>query len=377
MKNRANLSAARGFSLVELMIALALGLFLTGVAVNIVVSNRQVFRTTENLSRMQENARSAFELMARDIRAAGGNPCGTSIVVNVLNTPAGNWWSNWGAGSVIGYENGVAPAGYGTPAQTAPAFATIVPANNLTPNTDAILLFGGNALDGVTITDHNPTSAQFQVNTINHGIATNDVVMACDYQSAAILQVTNSSPGVNNTIVHNTGTGVPGNCTKGLGSPLLCTANGTSKTFDDGGFIVRFYAIFWYVGTNARGGNSLYRVSMNGTPTAIQTDEIIDDICVQGQTLMPENRACQGLQITYITRNTTTSVVAASGAAGIDWSVSTTAPKPVNANEVVGVRLSLDLQSRETSGVNNANTAQRLTTNLSETIFLRNRDINQ
>ena len=65
----------RGFSLVELMIALALGLFLTGVAITIVINNRQTFRTAENQARMQENARAAFEMMARDLRGAGGNPC--------------------------------------------------------------------------------------------------------------------------------------------------------------------------------------------------------------------------------------------------------------------------------------------------------------
>ena len=94
MKSTASIPGAKGFSLVELMIAMALGLFLTGVAVNIVITNRQAFRTTENLSRMQENARSAFELMARDIRSAGGNPCGTPMIVNVLNNPANLWWAN-------------------------------------------------------------------------------------------------------------------------------------------------------------------------------------------------------------------------------------------------------------------------------------------
>ncbi|MBF1165045.1 MAG: hypothetical protein HXL68_08385, partial [Dechloromonas agitata] len=67
-----------GFSLVELMIALALGLFLTGVAITIVINNRQTFRTAENQARMQENARAAFEMMARDLRGAGGNPCGAN-----------------------------------------------------------------------------------------------------------------------------------------------------------------------------------------------------------------------------------------------------------------------------------------------------------
>ena len=71
MKNT-TFHAVRGFSLVELMIALALGLFLTGVAITVVINNRQTFRLAENQARMQENARAAFEMMARDLRAAGG-----------------------------------------------------------------------------------------------------------------------------------------------------------------------------------------------------------------------------------------------------------------------------------------------------------------
>jgi len=238
----------------------------------------------------------------------------------------------------------------------------------MTPNTDGILLLSGNAIEGLMISDHNPTSAQFQVNIQqNHGVATNDIVMACDYQSAAIFQVSNANQN-NPTIVHNTGAGAPGNCTKGLGSPLQCTANGTPKTFEEGGFLVRFSATFWYVGANARGGSSLFRVTMNGSPTAIRADEIVDNVCPPGQ------GGCQGLQITYLTRNKLANGVLANGYvngnAGIDWSSTAT-------QEVAAVRISLDLQSRENTGINAANQAAPLITNLSENIYLRNREFAQ
>jgi type IV pilus assembly protein PilW len=385
---------ARGFSLVELMIALALGLFLTGVAVNVVVNSRQIFRTTENLSRMQENARSAFELMARDIRSAGGNPCGTPMVVNVLNNPANLWWANWAAGSVIGYENGAAPLGYGVPARNAPAVALIQPnagANaglnpsaNIVGNSDAILLLSGDSLEGTTIRSHNPATFQFTLNNNAHGFAAGDVLMACDspiYVAATpappVTAIFQASAVAGNVITHAAG-GAPGNCSSGLGSLPATPCAGTAKTYGSGGVLSRFTSAFWYVGNNGRGSSSLYRVSMNGTPGSIQNDEVIDNVCIQGGgILQPENRACGGLQITYMTRNTTTGVVAQTAVAGIDWSVSSQTPKPNNANEVVALRISLDLQSREASGISNANVAQQLTTNLTETIFLRNRDAAQ
>lgn len=64
-----------GFSLVELMIAMVLGLLVMGAAFAVFMSNQNTYRANEGLNRIQEAARTAFELMSRDIRAAGGSAC--------------------------------------------------------------------------------------------------------------------------------------------------------------------------------------------------------------------------------------------------------------------------------------------------------------
>ncbi|PJJ99609.1 hypothetical protein CO611_03790 [Lysobacteraceae bacterium NML03-0222] len=68
----------RGFTLVELMIALLIGLIVVGAAGSMFLANNRVYGATESVGRIQENARTAFELMARDIREAGSTPCGQS-----------------------------------------------------------------------------------------------------------------------------------------------------------------------------------------------------------------------------------------------------------------------------------------------------------
>lgn len=71
----------RGFNLIELMITLLLGLLVVLAAISMFISSRRLYTTTENMSRLQESARVAFELMARDLREAGGNACSTTCAV--------------------------------------------------------------------------------------------------------------------------------------------------------------------------------------------------------------------------------------------------------------------------------------------------------
>ena len=61
----------QGLSLVELLIAMVLGLFLTAGALEMMLASRNLERTTDDLSRIQENGRFAIEFLARDLRMAG------------------------------------------------------------------------------------------------------------------------------------------------------------------------------------------------------------------------------------------------------------------------------------------------------------------
>lgn len=64
-----------GFGLIELMVAMTLGLLVLGAAIAVFQSNQRSFSANEGQNRIQEGARAAFEMMSRDIRAAGGTAC--------------------------------------------------------------------------------------------------------------------------------------------------------------------------------------------------------------------------------------------------------------------------------------------------------------
>jgi type IV pilus assembly protein PilW len=79
----------QGFTLVEIMVAMLLGLFLLGGGLQVVTHSKATYRTQEALSRMQEDAHFAMDFLARDIRMAGFMGCGSQTVIkNTLNTPA-------------------------------------------------------------------------------------------------------------------------------------------------------------------------------------------------------------------------------------------------------------------------------------------------
>jgi len=65
------LSRQRGVSMVELIVAMALGLFLLFALIEILINGKQSFGSANNLSRLQENGRIATNLITSDLKRAG------------------------------------------------------------------------------------------------------------------------------------------------------------------------------------------------------------------------------------------------------------------------------------------------------------------
>jgi type IV pilus assembly protein PilW len=313
-----------GFSVVELMISLALGLLVTAAAVAVFLSNQRTFRATESLARIQEDGRVAFELMARDLRQAAGNPCGRNLpVANVLNgasASAAQWWMDPSRG-VVGYDNGAL-------ARSA-------------AGTDAVE-FVSSGSQVATVIEHGKQSAggpaSFRLNTTGHDFGDGDIILVCDYSQVSILQLSRASEG-SSTIEYVRGSGSPGNCTADLAAPVLCGASGSGKTYDPGSLVARFDVTRWFVDDNGRGGRSLYRAVMDAGAFKPR-DEVAEHI--------------QDLQITYLVAGAGVYVPAS---AGVDW------------NNVVAMRIRMSLQGAAKAGVDGS----RLERAMIHTVTLRNR----
>lgn len=263
-------AAQRGFTLIELMVAMLLGLVVVGAAGSLFLSNRKVYGATESINRIQENQRSAFEMLARDVREAGGNPC-TRNIVNMLDTSksGGSYYTNWGNG--VSGSDGTGPN-----------------------NSDEIILNMANG-NSILVTDSDNPSAELGVSSMGD-IKDGDILMVCNAEVSAIFQATNIA---SNKIGHNAGAGNPGNLEKPFqidqktfdkntaaqtGYCFLPPATGANPNClnppsGSPAQVVKPYAVRWYLANNGRGGTSLYRqVVTNGGATTETASEIAEGV---------------------------------------------------------------------------------------------------
>lgn len=321
-KGPARRALEAGFSLVELMVAMLLGFLVVAAAGGVFLSNKRVYAASETLGRIQENTRVAFELMSRDIREAGGNPCGSNVrPVNILEGNNDIFWDRFGEG-ITGYDGGNA----------LPVTATGTGVGERVAGTDAVELhsaLGG----GVRVREHDGPSANLQVTSID-GFSEGDILLVCNISQSFIFQVTGfSNAGGGVSIGHNAGGGQSLNCSQTFqvfdGDADTDCDNGASSDVDycftelPGGnpqcdfgslspaYVVRLGSVQWYVGNNARGGTSLYRsIVTNETGTAVPATEIARDEIVEG---------VEDLRITYGVQGDNTYVDATTVAAAGDW----------------------------------------------------------
>ncbi|ABA89396.1 type IV pilus minor pilin PilW [Syntrophotalea carbinolica DSM 2380] len=245
---------SRGISLIEMMIAMLIGMLLLGGVYRIFISTTTSYRFEEELSNLQENGRFAMEFLTRDTRQTGYRGCAGSGV-SVTNT------LNAGAGALFDFDRAV--EGYDDVAD--PNAADFV-AMGITPiiGSDVLILRKMDSDVMVEIVEQMPdTSADIKITGgINPApIADFDIVMVSDCQAAAVFQVTNYTDGggsIKADVVHNSGVGSPGNATKDLG-----------HSFGPGAEIAKMTTYVYFIGTNADGEPGLYYKVSSGVAQEI------------------------------------------------------------------------------------------------------------
>jgi len=175
------LKKQKGLTLLELMIAVVLGIFITGGMIQLFINSKQNYRVQENLSRLQENGRFAMDFIARDIRMTGYWGClknGLGNATNSLNPGGANYDVNYHgfAEDILGLDDGANP--------------------------DTLTLRGAfnNGISVITPYATSP-SQELKIPTDN-GLVQGDIVLISDCEQANIFQISNADPSADGKITH-------------------------------------------------------------------------------------------------------------------------------------------------------------------------------
>ncbi len=310
---------ARGFSLLELMVSMALGLLILGSASQLFTIGMKTSSLVSNRVEMQQNVRTALNLMAQDISLAGaglppgglqlpvGGPSlsrfgcdqGPICYLNNNNYPVGTVGtvapttpvSNYMFGLIPGSGNGMAkggPAAIPATGRVPDAVTSIYVDNSL-----ALNLYSGafptpatNAGKTVTLTAPVPMPATLLPATDpGVGIKVGDLLLITTSLGSAVGEVSVVSPlnVTGATVTFSDGDPLAMNQSTATGSNIkaIVTGAGTPVT------VQRLLAITYYV--QVPGGGQLPRLmrQVNGQTPQPVADNIIDlqidyDMCDTG-----------------------------------------------------------------------------------------------
>ncbi|HRL92206.1 MAG TPA: PilW family protein [Pseudomonas sp.] len=266
----------KGLSLIELMVAMAIGLFLLLGVSKIFLDSKRTYSFQQSLARIQENGRMAQEFMGRDIRMAGYTGCASGDYSSITNTLNNS--------TTLNYDFSRGIRGYDVGASVPSDLSALSPAPLI--NTD-VLVLKGPVGDGVNVVGNKGSDANIEVKVISSepgacadaservsGICAGDILMVADCTKARVFQATNTQKsGSPQTlkIVHSA-TGTPGNLVSSWGG------NGANAfpeaMFDTDAEIIKMNTVYYYIATGASGQPALWQAIVPG----IAAQEILEGV---------------------------------------------------------------------------------------------------
>ena len=316
---RCAIAIQRGLSLVELMIAITLGMVAVAGAISIYLANRISYKLVEGAARVQENARFAVELMGRDLREAGGIVCGGNLIQeNVLSsTPQAKWWGDWSAG-LTGYESGT-----DLPSPDLAARGTAQGKRKI--GTDAVIIWSASTAPSSMLTQAS-SGTQFTVFPAQTA-AKDTVFTACDDSRVSTFTLSQAA------------------------STTVTATQTPSTAIKQGGFVNQLNASAWYicVGKNTSSPYSLCREGLDSGATS-SAEEILENVT--------------DMQITYLQGDGNGTPT------GTDYVAATTGTNWAN---VLAVRVVLTLVTPDSVGLSTSGASQALTQDFPFTVAIRRR----
>jgi len=266
-------NSARGFSLVELMIAIMLGLILIAGVIQVFLGNRQTQLSEQSVARVQESGRMALNFIQQDLRVAGFYGAGnfsnqlTSIAFSNLATgSAYAQYTNFSSNAIRTYTKSTSGAWSPSAPSSNDMSATAI--SNARNGSDLVAIFYGyDTGAAITSTVSGTTNVPIKFsNATSSCFNSGDLAMLSSLTNAVIFKVTNSPActALTQSLQHST----TGNSNSSLGG-----------TYDQYSRVMKLQHRVYYVGNTGRTNSknepvwALYRSDNGGAP-----EELVEGI---------------------------------------------------------------------------------------------------
>jgi type IV pilus assembly protein PilW len=267
----------RGFSLVELMVAITLAMIVTAGVVSVFVGSRSAFQATSGTAALTDSGRFALNFIANSVRSAGYMSCTTAPnmqgILNAGATPLPYTFNE----ALGGFEANTTGPGAAYTVATPPVTADGSTGDWISGLDAALsgLAVKNNDVLVVRSTLRNVQSvyvsaivdgaSTFTVNT-QGPLANGQLAVISDCAKGVVFQINGiAPPGANAVITHNAG-GVPGNSTAAF--PV---------SFATGSEVTPVDTLVYYIGRGADGDGALFSYDLNAT-NAFTANELVPDI---------------------------------------------------------------------------------------------------
>ena len=291
-----------GFSLIELMLAMGLGLIVTYGIVQLFIGNSQTNALLTGQSRLQENARYALEFISQSARTAGYFGCDPDAD-KIYNTLNASWNQVFEfnitrpieAFDYVGDGNSTAPGAWAPSIAPLPRMTgcgsintfkdgTGIDLSEVVPGTDMVV-FRRVEIPGYRTADIvQPTANPVVEDNGEMDIAVDDFVVISNCEQAALFRVTGLTGGAGGTtLVRGTGAGLYDNAAtetlSELGVPFgdAVSSQGTVV----GRVATDIYYIAQGAGTNNRDQRTLALWRRSGTAAPVELVEGVRDLQIR------------------------------------------------------------------------------------------------
>lgn len=278
---------ARGFSIIELMVAVTLALVVTAAVMAAFLGSRSSFMSTSGTAAVSDNGRFALDFLQSAVRSAGYMACNTThSQLSLLNPGPSTVYYNYGQ-PLGGYEanntvsnaftltappvtpdssvgdwlasTGPSWGGGGLdPALLGPSLSGLV-----IKNSDVLVVYStlkSNQPPAV-VTNIASGASSFTVQNV-YNLAANQIAVIADCAKSVVFQIS----GVAGTTISFSTAGTPGN-----------TASSFPVSFQVGAQVTPVDTTVYYIGKGADGDGALFSYDLNAT-NAFTANELVPDI---------------------------------------------------------------------------------------------------